>query len=238
MATQDKFFNKIALGIISVYCLMIGTASDAAVVSRTQRPSVTTRGTAVVARGTPTATETKTVSETKIENDEPSDAAPEFDESMFEGFTSEQDFATSGDDDESELAARIREQRNAANARDAQNIVTKNQQSDSTSGSNSCDSALRACMKSKCGDRYTDCAGDTDQSWGNKMDSCRLDTTCTGHEYAMLAPEIKADRDMNARISGFDSIIDCGNSYNDCIIQQCGKTFGKCLGKSNGKTLA
>ena len=229
MTTKKMFFTKI---IICALGALVVNSSDAAVVSRTMRPSVSARGTGVVQR-TAATTDTPTTTVETPETDDTLDIVVEDKSAQFSESLSEQ-FAGSTNNDESELASRIREQKNAFNARDAQNIVKTQQQSDAANNSNSCDSALRKCMQSKCGKDYTECAGDTDTTWGNKMDSCRRETVCTGHEYALLAPEIKADRDMNARISGYLSVVNCGNSYNDCIVQQCGKTFEKCLGKSAG----
>ena len=103
-----------------------------------------------------------------------------------------------------------------------------------SAGANACDTALRACMMEKCGSDFSKCAGDSDTIWGQKIDSCRRNTTCTGHEYAQIAPEIRADRDFNERISAYTSVIDCGNRYNECIITECGANFGKCLGKTAG----
>lgn len=138
------------------------------------------------------------------------------------------------DSGDSELAEKIKKQRAAFNAQAARDTVATQTKAAMSSGKNDCDQKLRACMKSKCGEDYSKCAGDTDTSWGDKMDLCRMDTTCTGEEYRLFTTEIKADRDMNAKLSLYTSIVDCGNKYNDCIITECGQTFTKCLGKSAG----
>ena len=39
---------------------------------------------------------------------------------------------------------------------------------------------------------------------------------------------------MNARIASYNSIVDCGNRYNNCIVTECGQKFTKCLGKRAG----
>ena len=39
---------------------------------------------------------------------------------------------------------------------------------------------------------------------------------------------------MNALLASYNKILDCGNRYNKCIINQCGNTYSKCLGKSAG----
>ncbi|MBQ2845132.1 MAG: hypothetical protein IJE79_03900 [Alphaproteobacteria bacterium] len=132
------------------------------------------------------------------------------------------------------LAEQIRAQRAALDSADEINNAKTQTQRALAGGANACDSGLRTCMKKKCGDDFSKCAGDGDTIWGDKMDSCRRDLPCTGHEYQLLAAEIKADRDINAQLSLYNSIIDCGNKYNDCIISQCGTTFTKCLGKSAG----
>ena len=132
------------------------------------------------------------------------------------------------------LAEQIRAQRAALDSADEINNAKTQTQRALSGGANACDSGLRTCMKKKCGNDFSKCAGDGDTIWGDKMDSCRRDLPCTGHEYQLLAAEIKADRDINAQLSLYNSIIDCGNKYNDCIISQCGTTFTKCLGKSAG----
>ena len=132
------------------------------------------------------------------------------------------------------LADKIRAQRAALDAADAINNAKDQAQRALSGGANACDSGLRTCMKKKCGDDFSKCAGDGDTIWGDKMDSCRRDLPCTGHEYQLLSAEIKADRDINAQLSLYNSIVDCGNQYNDCIVTQCGTTFTKCLGKSAG----
>ena len=144
------------------------------------------------------------------------------------------DLATANDDSESDLAAQIRAQRAALDAADKMSESSKQIQNAMASGKNACDIGLRKCMQEKCGKDYTKCSGDGDTIWGDKMDSCRRDLPCTGHEYAAFSAEIKADRDMNAKISEYNAIIECGDSYNDCIFTECGKKFEKCLGKKAG----
>jgi hypothetical protein len=135
---------------------------------------------------------------------------------------------------ESELAEKIRKQRAALNAQSARANAATTAKASAASGKNECDQKLRACIKSKCGDDFSKCAGDTDTAWGNKMDLCRADTKCTGEEYRLFNTEIKADRDLNAQLSSYTATVKCGNEYNDCIITECGTTFTKCLGKSAG----
>lgn len=132
----------------------------------------------------------------------------------------------------SELAEQVRKQRAAADARDKTNLAQKNQQAALSGGKNVCDSGLRKCMQKTCGDDFTKCSLDGDTVFGDKLNRCRRETTCTGEEYKLFTNEIKADRDLNARMKSYQSVIDCGNKYNGCIQEKCGSTFGKCLGKN------
>ncbi|MDE6250601.1 MAG: hypothetical protein K2M34_03135 [Alphaproteobacteria bacterium] len=143
--------------------------------------------------------------------------------------------ATTGSIDAStqSLADLIRAQRAALDAAAAEEFSSKNTKS-ATAGLSTCDSGLRACMQEKCGPNFTKCSGDGDTIWGDKMDACRRGVTCSGEEYKLFSIEIKADRDLNAKLDSYQKILDCGNSYNSCIEQQCGATFNKCLGKSAG----
>ncbi len=97
-----------------------------------------------------------------------------------------------------------------------------------------CDNALRKCMAEKCGNDFTQCANDSTTIWGQKMELCRAQTKCTAHEYALLAPEILADRDMNVYMAHYNSVINCGNRYNSCIFAECGTTLNRCLAKKDG----
>lgn len=155
------------------------------------------------------------------------DKTSQFDSALGTGATSSVDTSAN---DRAEL---IRAQRAALDAADATNTVA----TATTTGRSGCDTDLRACMAEKCGSDFTKCSGDTDTLWGDKMDTCRRKiTTCTSAMYAKFAPEIRADRDMNARLASYNTIIDCGNRYNKCIVEQCGTTYSKCLGKSAGDT--
>lgn len=132
------------------------------------------------------------------------------------------------------LAESIRRQRAALDAKSASDTAIASAAASLSSGQSACDIGLRDCMKQKCGNDYSKCATDGDTIWGDKMDACRRNVTCTGHQYAMFSKEIKADRDMNAKLASYNKIIDCGNSYNDCIVTECGVTYSKCLGKTAG----
>ncbi|GEM_PF-2166785 len=132
------------------------------------------------------------------------------------------------------LAEMIRRQRAALDAQSASETAAAATAASLASGQSACDIGLRDCMKQKCGSDYSKCAGDGDTIWGDKMDACRRNVTCTGHQYALFSAEIKADRDMNAKLSAYNKIIDCGNEYNECIVAECGVTYSKCLGKTAG----
>ena len=130
----------------------------------------------------------------------------------------------------------IRSQRAALDA--AGNIETTTQRIENavTSGANSCDTALRTCMRGKCGNDFSKCSGDGDTIWGDKMSACRRDTNCSGAEYALFSREIKADRDHNAKMTTYTTVIECGAQYNSCITDQCGLDFQKCINKKRADT--
>lgn len=192
----------------------------------TSSTTSTTADTTTTTTPTPTTTPDDQVSETP----QPVaiiDKTSQFDSALGTGATSSVDTSAN---DRAEL---IRAQRAALDAADATNTVA----TATTTGRSGCDTDLRACMAEKCGSDFTKCSGDTDTLWGDKMDACRRKiTTCTSAMYAKFAPEIRADRDMNARLASYNTIIDCGNRYNKCIVEQCGTTYSKCLGKSAGDT--
>ena len=154
--------------------------------------------------------------------------------SMFDDAIGASGTSVSGTTSDSDLADMIRKQRNALNAADATTATQDAVRTSVATGQNACDTGLRQCMQSKCGADFTKCSGDTDTAWGDKMDLCRIKVKCSGHEYQLFTTEIKADRDANAELANFNKIIDCGNRYNTCIINECGTTFSKCLGKSAG----
>ena len=126
------------------------------------------------------------------------------------------------------LAQMVRAQRAALDA--AGNTVAVR----SSQTSNTCDADLRACMTDKCGKNFTKCASDTDTTFGTKLDSCRRNTKCTANEFKAFSAEIKSDRTSAIKLGAFNDIIDCGQNYDACIVNQCGATYSKCLGKSAG----
>lgn len=129
------------------------------------------------------------------------------------------------------FAEQIRKQRAALAAKDAMAASESEQQQAVQSGSTKCDSDLRKCMINKCGKDFTKCALDDDTIFGDKLNLCKRDTTCSAEEFRLFTTEIKADRDMNARLSSYENVINCGNQYNACIVNECGTTYNKCLGK-------
>lgn len=128
----------------------------------------------------------------------------------------------------------IRNQRAALDAAAATSAASKQMENALAAGASTCDTGLRDCMKQTCANDFSKCAGDGDTTWGNKLDTCRRRVTCTGEEFQMFAREIKADRDLNAKMDSYTKVLDCGNRYNSCIVAQCGVNFTKCLGKSAG----
>ena len=225
---------------------MIGESFGAAVVQRgtmTARPSTASNVNAAARMPTVSATvntattQEETVVETTpvVEESEPAaepliieNKSSQFDEILDETTSS----STSSSDNE--MAELIRKQQAAYDAQDAASTASKSMQTALATGQNACDTALRKCMQEKCGNDFSKCSGDTDTTWGNKIDSCRLNTECTGEEYSKFATEIKADRDMAAQLSLYNATLECGNKYNDCIVTQCGTTFSNCLGKEAG----
>ena len=132
------------------------------------------------------------------------------------------------------LAELVRAQRAALDAADAAAVVGTAPTLSAGSGENICDTMLRECMIQKCGSNFAKCALDTDTMFGDKLDTCRRTTNCTGREYELFANEIKSDRDFNARISHYNATIDCGNKYDSCIVEACGAKYSKCIGKNAG----
>ena len=196
----------ICMVMFTMYC----ASSDGAVVQRTNTyttTTTTTGGTVSAANRPTTAARTNFVSTAPVivssadsnqgddtsepENPEPIEEETE-DQIIIENKTSQFDIvlnsygASTGEDtSSSELEALIRQQRAALDTQDSLNLTTNYFQQ----GNNTCDLDLRKCMQNKCGDDFTGCSGDTDTSWGNKMDSCRRDTECTGEEFSAFAAD-------------------------------------------------
>jgi len=140
--------------------------------------------------------------------------------------------ASTTDSSNAALAETIRRQRALLDAAGDEGATTTGGTNITTA--NACDAALRKCMSEKCGADFTKCASDSTTVWGNKMDACRRNTKCTGHEYTLLAPEILADRNAAIELSYYNSVVNCGNRYNNCVFGICGKSLENCLSKSAG----
>ncbi len=242
------------IGAIASMAIMLADASNAAVVQRsgaksTSDTEIKTTNRASIGARMPVATAKRTTTETVVAESEPEpEPEPEIveppveDAPIIETKTSQFEealntatpVAANDDAADTELAEMIRRQRAALDAADATSTAAGKTMQSIATGKNSCDGQLRACMQEKCGTNFLKCRTDGDTLWGDKMDACRRNTKCNGTEYRALAAEIKADRDMNARLDAYETALDCGNRYNDCIMTQCGQTFSKCLGKTPG----
>lgn len=185
---------------------------------------------------TTTTTVSKTVVETPVETivetiEEEPEEIIENKSSQFADALSSTTAATSNAS-KNDLAEQIRKQREAIEARENATAFATSQQVALKSGQNACDMGLRKCMQTKCGSDFSKCALDGDTMFGDKLNLCRKDLSCSGEEFNLFTTEIKADRDMNAKLSSYTKTVECGNQYNDCIQKECGATFNKCLGKS------
>ena len=145
---------------------------------------------------------------------------------------SKSDTKSSTKSSDSALAEKIRAQRAALDAHDAE--MTTSQQIKSGATKNNCDENLRKCIESKCNKNYSKCATDSDTSFSDKLTACRKDSNCSAHEFTLFVNEIKEDKKQEIKLAEYNNVIDCGNRYNNCIIAECGQTFNKCLGKSAG----
>ena len=130
------------------------------------------------------------------------------------------------------FAEQIRKQRAALAASEASLLANDAQSKALSTNSSSCDVALRKCMMETCGKDFTKCATDGDTMFGEKLNICRTNTECSAQEFNLFSTEIKADRDVNVRLSSYDAVINCGNEYNACIVNECGTTYTKCLGRT------
>jgi hypothetical protein len=222
----NKFFLKtLSIAILTVCSLFDASAAPRAAVrgSAASRQPVTAKATTTTVVAEPKVVETDIE---PVETSEPIlNKSAQFDSVLSSSTT------TSSND--SAMADRIREQRAAIAAKEATETVAAALQN-ALGGKNVCDSGLRKCMSDDkvCGKDFTKCALDNDTIFGDKLNKCRRDTTCTGEEFKLFTAEIKADRDMNVELQSYNAVIDCGNEYNKCIANECGMTYGKCLGKS------
>lgn len=231
MAKCMGFFKIFALALVGV--TVLGDAGAATNVAR--RVSVS-RG--KVASRTPVVkntVETPAVTETESEPEEVVEEPAVFEfENRSDQFDAAINSVSSGDDSGVSVFAQHVRRSKAADA--AEEVTNKNKAKTAAmlTGENACDKGLRECMVAKCGTNFSDCAGNSDTTWGNKIESCRHNVKCSSTEYTVFAIQIKADRDFYAGLANFNGIIDCGKKYNACIIKECGTTFSDCLGKKQG----
>lgn len=129
------------------------------------------------------------------------------------------------------FAEQIRKQRAALAASESAGLAASAMKNAKATNSNTCDRDLRKCMADKCGKDFTKCGLDGATIFGDKLNACKTKTKCDASEFAAFAPEITADMEMNVRMGSFDNVINCGNEYNACIMNECGTTYNKCLGK-------
>lgn len=251
MMCKNGILNKSICGVIIGVLASVSNAPAANVVQRdtvTSGSRVSTTRPTMAARRMPTMTTNVTTSETStsttpaetektetvveevVEESSVENKSSQFGSSLSSKSTSEHDAAAAT------LAELVRAQRAALDARDANAVAAAMATDLSGNGESTCDTVLRECMIQKCGANFGKCFADTDTTFFDKMDTCRRTTNCTGHEYQLFSVEIKADRDLNAKLATYNATIDCGNSYDDCIVSQCGTTYSKCIGKSAGDT--
>ena len=229
MKTKNGFFIA-PLSIIMALCFV---CNDNAMAARAPVKSAPAARKSVAAAKpvveTPVVAET--VTETATESVE---SKPEF---VITNKSSEFDVAVSAviesANEDNSFAEQIRKQRAALAAVDASTAAKTAQSNAIKSNTNNCDRDLRKCMAEKCGNDFTGCALDGDTIFGDKLNACKTKTSCSASEFNMFVPEIRADRDMNVRLASYENVINCGNQYNACIVNECGTTYNKCLGKAN-----
>ena len=233
---NSKFFLKVLL-TMSVVCSLFVIENNSYAAPRAAirgssaaRQPVAKASTSASAEKVETEETATTVAAEPAEEPEEETSEPIVNKStQFDDIISASTTATSGAS--SDMAERIRQQRAAAAAKDAADELASKMGA-SKSAKNACDFGLRQCMSETCGKDFTKCATDGDTVFGDKLNKCRRDLTCTGEEFKLFTAEIKADRDLNVQLSSYNAVIDCGNEYNECIVEQCGATFDKCLGKA------
>lgn len=239
--TLGTFYIKSLLTSVAVLVgFVVSNASVAAVAQRQQttvaaKPDNSARGKMRSNPGAATivATADSIVDDTPTETVEDTDEyvasiAVDNKSNAFDSVMSELNVSGGLDSDADERAEKIRQMRDALDNKSNAISHTMNV------GSNACNTELRKCMAEKCGDDFTKCDKDSETAWNMKVEACRSKTPCSAHEFALLAPEIKADRDMNVKMSFYQSVLDCGGRYNKCIFDNCGSTFDKCIAKSDG----
>ena len=242
---KNKIFFITSMPVILAFCSLFAICDSVYAAARTpsrgtpasRKPALTNTLPAQKSTNTTTETVAETIVEAVSEQPKKTNSEPVFEEeksvvvnksSQFDDIVS--NVVESAAPDNS-FAEQIRKQRAALAAADASSSFANAQKKSAQTGSNACDSALRKCMVSKCGDDFSNCALDGDTIFGDKLNACRRDTNCTAEEFTAFTREIKDDRDMNARLGSYNRVINCGNQYNACIMNECGTTYSKCLGK-------
>ena len=230
---ENKFsliFTPLLVGIFAACIFVENSDAARAAVSR-NTPVSSARKSIANAKSTtdeptnPETTEAADESETAVETEIIADKSDMFSVAV-SGATSDKSGSETN-----ELFEQIRRQRAASDTRDSATEFAEKQKRALASGQNACDMGLRKCMQNVCGTDFLKCVTDGDTIMGDKFNKCRRDIECTGEEFRLFTTEIKADMELNAKLSSFNKIIDCGNSYNTCLVSECGETYSKCLGK-------
>lgn len=235
MKQNNRFFIAMLSIIIGAGFSVFETADAASARAPVRVSTATSRRPATA---TVVNTNLNTTSETlnTVQEEPVSTKEEEQEEIIVENKSSSFEVAVSDETESSvsdnSFAEQIRKQRAAYEAKESTTAAANAQQTAFKTSSNSCDKDLRKCMATKCGNDFTKCASDGDTIFGDKLNACRRDTECTGEEFSLFTAEIKADRDMNVRLASYNNVINCGNQYNACLINECGKTYNKCLGKA------
>ena len=241
MKKNERFFSKFmtaatVFASLFVVCDFADAATRTSATTRsapTTRKNVTTTKTvATTTATTKTVTETQppeTVKEPVVEQVEKQELIVTNKSTQFENTIS--DVMESALPDNT-FAEEIRRQRAALAASEATYATTDTQKKSLAANSHTCDVGLRKCMSELCGNDFTKCSTDGDTAFGDKLNRCRKNTECSAEEFSLFTAEIKADRDANVILASYNAVLDCGNNYNACIMNECGTTYNKCLGKT------
>ena len=237
MNKDKRFFSKKLIPITLVFGFLICNFADAAtrassratptsrktVATTTQNVTQPKENTPVEEETTPTQIETEPITEQQKIELIISNKSNQF-ESIIDSV-----MESAGEDNS--FAEQIRRQRAALAASESGASASNAQKAALASNSHTCDTGLRKCMSDLCGKDFTKCALDGDTDFGDKLNKCRKNVECSAQEFSLFGKEIKDDRDTNVRLASYNAVIDCGNNYNACIVNECGTTYSKCLGK-------
>ena len=242
MMTNERFFSKfmIAIAMFGSMSLVCDFASAATRTTTTRSaPTTAARKNVTTAKATSsqgkvleqaiTPEKNETIIEPVVEQVEEPILVVADKSNQFESIISAMMESAAPDNS---FAMEIRRQRAALEMSEATSATASAQQRNLATNSHACDVALRKCMSGICGSDFTKCATDGDTIFGDKLNKCRKDTECTTEEFSLFTKEIKADRDTNVKLASYNAVLDCGNKYNACIINECGTTYNKCLGKT------